>query len=214
MVYKKSATWSPAYINETKTPTIFVAKQVPMSPRENSLSGGVGVLGLTDLRAINKKTFGRRRPEVDRPQWEVGRKAAPRANFLVVCCGGVAWHQWARAWALPHTSPRPRTAAPDVPRRPDPSTGPSARAADWALQAAPPRVGERERAADGEQRAERARAERESHGARRGEQVLPPELDADAEPHAEAACDAAPRHPIALEQGGGGKRTTTRFYSS
>ena len=38
--FKKSAAWSPAYINETTTPTIFV-KQVPMSPRENSLSGGV-----------------------------------------------------------------------------------------------------------------------------------------------------------------------------
>ena len=35
----KSATWSPAYINETKTPTIFVT-QVAMSPREKFLVRG------------------------------------------------------------------------------------------------------------------------------------------------------------------------------
>ena len=37
---KKSTTWSPAYINETKTPTTFCHTSAHV-PEENSLSGGV-----------------------------------------------------------------------------------------------------------------------------------------------------------------------------
>jgi len=44
-LHKKSTTWSPAYINEAKTPAIFfvkqVQKQVPMSPRQKKTTGGV-----------------------------------------------------------------------------------------------------------------------------------------------------------------------------